>query len=107
MRHNDFNYRSALINDLSLEIVSNEIPKISCAFHKNNIAFRMAIETIIIKKLSKYASKHKNSINQSKFYMEKKARLRIENKTSWSSSFLMLDSFHTALKRDAIPCHVL
>ncbi|CAF1142087.1 unnamed protein product [Brachionus calyciflorus] len=56
-----------------------------------------------LRKLSAYAAKHKNSINSSKFFIQKKARLKMENKTRWSSSFMMLDSFHKALKKQAFP----
>ncbi|CAF1149830.1 unnamed protein product [Brachionus calyciflorus] len=57
----------------------------------------------LLRKLSAYAAKHKNSINSSKFFIQKKARLKMENKTRWSSSFMILDSFHKALKKQAFP----
>ncbi|CAF1132277.1 unnamed protein product, partial [Brachionus calyciflorus] len=53
--------------------------------------------------LSSYAAKNKNSINTCKFFIKKKARLRIENTTRWSSSFLILESFQKAILRDAFP----
>lgn len=96
------------IKDLSINLGTDEIPRYSCACHKNNIAVRIAIKkhnhiSRVLVKLSKYAAKHKNSINLVKLSIKKKARLRIENKTRWSSSYLMLESFHRAYLRNAFP----
>ena len=60
--------------------------------------------------LSKYSASHKNSINRMQMSIKKKARLRIANKTRWSSEFLVLISHHKAYKRgvftDLHPCPV-
>ena len=48
----------------------------------------------VIKKLSSYAAKQKNSISRVKLSIKSKARLRIENKTRWSSEFMVLEAFH-------------
>ena len=82
--------------------------RFSCSCHKCNIAVRWAIKKCpplvkILAKLSKYAGTVKNSINLYKMHISKKARLRIENDTRWSSSFLMLEAFQKAYLRNALP----
>ena len=53
--------------------------------------------------LSSYSAKHKNSISRVKLSIKRKARLRIENKTRWSSSYLVLESHHKGYLRDILP----
>ncbi|CAF0789124.1 unnamed protein product [Brachionus calyciflorus] len=96
------------IEPIDFDESSDKISLFSCACHKNNIAVRLAIKNCkvfsnILSSLSSYAAKNKNSINTCKFFIKKKARLRIENTTRWSSSFLMLESFQKAILRDAFP----
>lgn len=57
----------------------------------------------IIKKLSKYAARIKNSINLVQGHINKKAKLFIDNKTRWLSAFLMLRSFLNAYEKKAFP----
>ena len=91
------------------------MPRISCACHKNNIAVRFAIAKDkflpqIIRRLSSYSAKQKNSISRVKLSIQKKARLRIENATRWSSQFLLIESHHNGYKKgiftDEFPCPV-
>ena len=72
--------RGEPVYDLSIKIGSNDIPRISCACHKNNIAVRLAIDksnqlSKLLRRLSAFAGKHKNSINTSKFSIKKKPDL--------------------------------
>lgn len=93
-----------LIDTLLLEISSSILPHYCCSAHKMNIAVRRAIKSNlylveILKKLSKFAAKTKRSINIAKIYIEKKSKLRIENPTRWSSSFLMIETFIWGFKK--------
>jgi hypothetical protein len=97
--------RGEPIYELSIQLGTDNISRYSCACHKNNIAVRMAINNCtpfvkILSKLSRFASNYKKSINLVKISIKNKARLRIENKTRWSSTFLMLESFHKAYLRN-------
>ena len=63
-----------------------------------NIAVRTAIKShnelsMLLKKLSKFASSIKKSIDLSRIHLSKKSQVRCENATRWGSSFLMLGSF--------------
>ncbi len=91
--------------DYEIELGSSKTARYSCACHKCNIAVRLAIKnhTVLcnlLSTLSKYAAKNKNSINLIKLNIEYHARLRIENTTRWSSSYLMLMSFHKAIMKN-------
>ena len=98
-----------------MELGTDKLPRYSCACHKNNIAVRWAINADkylprVLKNLSSYSAKHKNSINRNKLSIQKKARLRIENSTRWSSCFLVLESHHKGYLRNIfssdLPCPV-
>ena len=60
--------------------------------------------------LSRYAASVRVSILKSPNFIKKKVRLQVENKTRWSSSFLMLESFYRAHQASAFlednPCPV-
>jgi len=110
-------YESGFIpaKDFSIKLGTNIIPRFSCASHKNNIAVRLAIRkspslTKTLLALSSYASSVRVSILKSPIFIKKKVRLQVENKTLWSSSFLMLESFYRAYKANAFieqnPCPV-
>lgn len=63
----------------------------------------------VIRRLSKYSAKQKKSIARVKVAIKKKARLRIDNKTRWSSEYLLLDSHHKGYERDIFgeyPCPI-
>ena len=100
---------------LSIKLGSNNHPNFSCACHKCNIATRMAIKkhtelTSILKKLSSYAGKVKNSIELVQPHLNNKAKIHMDNQTRWASSFLLLKSFLNAYKKNAFsidnPCPV-
>lgn len=101
----EYNFtKGDLIDTLSLEISTSILPHYCCSAHKMNIAVRRAIKSNlylvdILKKLSKFAATTKRSINIAKIYIEKKSKLRIENLTRWSSSFLMIETFISAFKK--------
>ena len=87
---------------------SRKLPRFSCACHKNNIAVRLAIKNDkylpkVIKRLSSYSAKQKNSISRVKFSIKNKARLRINNKTRWSSDYLVIESHHKGYRRNIFP----
>ena len=101
--------------DFSIRLGTNEIPRFSCSSHKNNIAVRMAIKkspslSKMLVTLSRYAASVRVSILKSPNFIKKKVRLQVENKTRWSSSFLMLESFYRAHQASAFlednPCPV-
>jgi hypothetical protein len=86
------------IYELNINFGTNDIPRFSCACHKANIAVRLAIKkhkglSTLLASLSCFAAKTRNSINKSHLHIDEKSRLRCENQTRWSSSFLMLESF--------------
>jgi len=86
------------------EIEINKIPRFSCACHKANLAVRHAISMHQISEdlqLLNSANVHiRKSINLNKVFVHKKARLRIENRTRWSSAYLMLESVKRAYDLD-------
>jgi hypothetical protein len=84
--------------DLTIRLGTDELPRFSCACHKANIAVRMAIKkstTVcsLLAVLSNFAGSTRRSINDSQAHIVEKSRLRVENATRWSSSYLMLESF--------------
>ncbi|RNA03548.1 zinc finger BED domain-containing DAYSLEEPER-like [Brachionus plicatilis] len=93
------------INFLNIQLGTNSVPRYSCAAHKINVAVRCAIKTCnsfskILAKLSKFASKIRRSNVLSYNYNLKKAKLRCENGTRWSSSYLMLEAFYNAYEKE-------
>ncbi|RNA21659.1 zinc finger BED domain-containing 4-like, partial [Brachionus plicatilis] len=81
------------------DIGTNTIPRYSCAAHKINL---MRILRLLAK-LSKYAASVRTSTIISYDFTEKKAKLRCEIGTRWSSSYLMLQSFYKAYEKSAFP----
>jgi hypothetical protein len=100
---NDYNLNDGneLIEDLTLLIGSNKYPRFSCVNHKANLAIRKTIKQDkslqrVIKKLNKYSSSTHMSVIKSREFIIKKNRLRSENLTRWSSTFLLILSFYKA-----------
>jgi hypothetical protein len=94
------------IRNLRIKLGSFDIPRFCCACHKLNLAVRHAIEShgSICKILSKINSSNatiRRSVRLNNVFAEKKCRLRIENLTRWSSSFLMLESVKRAYNKGA------
>ena len=93
------------LKDLCLCIGSDSVPRFSCACHKSNLAVRKAIKssktfTKNLAKLTKFAAKIRSSNLKSKIFEQNHTRLRCENCTRWSSSFLMLFQFYKAYKNE-------
>jgi hypothetical protein len=81
-----------------------DLPRISCANHKTNLAVKTAIKQhkIIPKHfrlLNIFISKIKKSIELNKVFANQKCRLRLENSTRWGSGFLMLEKIKIAYKK--------
>jgi hypothetical protein len=98
--------RGTPINELEIEIGSTKIPRYSCSAHKCNIAVRKSIQqedavSNTLVSLSKHASDSRKSNKLSEIHYKTKSRLRTDNKTRWSSSFIMLNSFLKAYDRNA------
>lgn len=93
------------INFLSIELATNSVPRYSCTAHKLNLAVRSSIKMCnnfctILTKLSQFATSIRRSNVRSKDFIKNKAKLRCENGTRWSSSYLMLESFFKAYKKN-------
>ncbi|CAF0713084.1 unnamed protein product [Brachionus calyciflorus] len=89
------------INNLTLKIGSNELPRFSCSCHKLNLAVRHAMESHIticniIRRINNSNSHIRRSINLNRSFRIKKCRLRLENLTRWGSAYMMLDSVKKA-----------
>ncbi|CAF1066112.1 unnamed protein product [Brachionus calyciflorus] len=96
------------VNFLELEIGSHRISRYSCAAHKINLVVRYSIKKVsgylhLLSSLSNYASNIRRSTVLSYEFIAKKAKLRCENGTRWSSSYLMLLSFYSAYEKNAFP----
>ncbi|CAF1089479.1 unnamed protein product [Brachionus calyciflorus] len=94
------------INFLNIQIGTNSIPRYSCAAHKINLAVRSSIKLCrffskMLSQLSNYAATIRRSNINSLVFIEKKCKLRCENGTRWSSSYLMLESFYNAYEKGA------
>ena len=90
----------------SIKLGSDDIPRFSCTCHKCNVAIRCAIKshqelTSVLSKLSRYAGTVKHSLNLILGHINNKAKLFIDNKTRWFSSYLMLLSFQKSYARGA------
>ena len=103
------------VNDFTINLGTADIPRFACSNHKCNIAVRMAIRkhpelSRILTTLSKYAATVKHSLNHIQGHINNKAKLFIDNKTRWFSSYLMLLSFQKSYVRNAfsteLPCPV-
>ena len=94
-----------LIDQLHIVVGSNRYPRFSCANHKINIVIRKTIKLDaqllkIVKKLTKFSSHTHQSVVDSQAFKIKKNRLRSENITRWSSTFLLLLSFYKAYEKN-------
>ncbi len=94
------------IKNLKIKIGSSNLPRFCCACHKLNLAVRHPIEShgAICKILSKINSSNasiRRLVKLNNVFADKKCRLRIENLTRWSSSFLMLESVKRAYNKGA------
>jgi hypothetical protein len=98
----ELNTYRAIIKELKINLGKNDLPRFSCACHKSNIAVRLAIKKHSLarrlKDLTKFAARTRSVIRLSRIHIKKKCRLRIENLTRWSSSFMILVSFKKAFE---------
>lgn len=103
------------INLLDIEIGTYSVPRYSCAAHKINLAVRSSIKSCqsfarMLANLSRFAKSIRVSNVNSLDFINKKCKLRCENGTRWSSSYLMLESFYNAYEKGAFkddkPCPV-
>ena len=89
----------SLIEEFELLIGSNRYPRFSCANHKANLAIRKTIKcdktfVNLIKKLNKFSTSSHMSVIQAQIFRIKKNRLRSENLTRWSSTFMLIFSYY-------------
>ena len=110
----DFN-NGKIFDEFKIKLGTADLPRFSCAAHKANIAVRMAIscnQTLlnIIKQLNKYSSAVRASIKLSKSHIQARTKLLYDNKTRWSSTFIMFDSFKRSYQNNAFspefPCPI-
>ena len=98
------NFDENPLNVIDLEIGSTEIPRFSCMNHKLNLAVRKAISLHyeldeMLNDINKACARIRRSVKLSSPFREKRCRLRCENTTRWSSSFLMLEAVLRAFKK--------
>ena len=91
--------------ELNLVIGSNRVLRLSCANHKLNLAIRRGIslsEEIksILVALNDANATIRRSIKLNSMFRDKKCRLRCENATRWSSSYLLLESTKRAYDKN-------
>jgi hypothetical protein len=82
---------SSPIHDFNIQLVTDTLPRFSCACHKTNL---------VNIKLNKFASRSHRSIHLSAIFHDLKSRSRCETLTRWCSSFIMLWSFYKAYKNN-------
>ena len=91
-----------------------DLPLFNCSNHKLNLATRAAISihhelTEIIKDLNKINASIRRSVQLNNAFKDQKCKLRLENLTRWSSSYLMLFSVKRAYDKnmfESIECPV-
>jgi hypothetical protein len=94
-------YESMPITDFKINLGTSDLPLFNCANHKLNLATRAAISihrplVKILKDLNKINSSIRRSVQLNRAFKEQKCRVRLENLTRWSSSYLMLLSVKKA-----------
>ena len=81
---------------------TNDLPRISCANHKLNLAVRSAMVKhkeicVDLKELNKFISSIRFSYNLGREFENIEARLRCENATRWGSQYLCLEALKKVL----------
>ncbi len=111
----DSHYQKMPFENLQINFGSDDLPRFNCANHKLNIAVRGAISihhefTNILKSLNKTNAHIRRSIKLNYAFKQEKCKLRLENLTRWSTSYLMLLSVKKAYMKnmfnDDNPCSV-
>ncbi len=95
------------IENLDLEIGSQRIKMFNCANHKSNLGVRSAILKLPslvhnLKLINKFITSVRKQIQINKLFVNFKCRLRSENATRWSSTFLALEMVKRAHDRGAL-----
>jgi hypothetical protein len=80
---------------------TSDLPRISCANHKLNLVIKTSMrfhKTILkhVKKLNKFITNIKHTVELTKMFANEKCRLRLDNVTRWGSTFLMLERLQKA-----------
>jgi hypothetical protein len=101
-----FEAEDNLQNNLNIKLGSSEIGRFQCANHKLDIVGRKAVKlhpelSNICKKLNRSNARCRKVIKLSKVFRKKKCRLRLENKTRWSTFYLLLLSVKKAYDKGA------
>ena len=78
-------YKEPQIENLTINLGTNDLPRFSCANHELNLGVRKAIKnhkplSILLIKINK-ANAHFKSVCKLNIFRKKKARLRLVNKT--------------------------
>jgi len=102
--HNE--YQSPPIENLKINLGSDDIPRHQCGNHKLDLVVRKAIRNHpqllrIVKALNKSNSHFKRVCKLSKIFRKNKCRLRLESKTRWSAVYLLLLSVKKAYEKNA------
>ena len=104
----------SIVDQLEFELGSRKVPRFACTNHKFNISIRNTVRSCkrlktILSLLCSFAKKTHQTIQIARIFQQQKNRLRNENLTRWSSSFLMLICFYKAYKKhcfETIKCPV-
>ena len=100
---------------MNINLGSDDLPRFQCANHKLNLVIRYAISKSpeinrILSELNKCNSDIKAKIKFNHNFYLNKCKLRLENKTRWSSSYFVLESVKNAYDKglftDKCPCPV-
>lgn len=95
------------IENLVINLGSDDLPRISCASHKLNLVLRGAFvqHKVIcqhLKSLNRFIRRIRKSYKLSRIFKDLKVRLRLENKTRWGSAYISLITIKRAYKCKAI-----
>jgi len=107
-------YESMPIPDFKINFGTSDLPLFNCVNQKLNLATRAAISihrplVDILKDLNKINSSIRQSVQLNRAFKEQKSRVRLENLTRWSSSYLLLLSVKKAYDKgmfESIGCPV-
>lgn len=91
------------LNRLEIELGSSKLPRFSCANHKLNLAIKTAISKnnimkIDIRKANSFIASVRKSHNLNRIFQNYNCRLRLDNATRWSSTFLSFETIQKAHK---------
>jgi hypothetical protein len=95
-----------------IELGSSKLPRFSCANHKLNLAIKTAIGKnrtmkMDIRKTNSFISSVRRSHNLNRIFQNYDCRLRLDNATRWSSTFLSLETIQKAHKKKIFDHEIL